>query len=91
MKQIIISENELLLSRILGGSESIIDIGLDDTEHMLPLYSKKGGNHKRDIYLENPRFFRRPFSRGRHWWVSIFILVYFLSEIFHLHHRKNKK
>jgi hypothetical protein len=41
--------------------------------------------------LENPRFFRRPFSRGRHWWVSIFILVYFLSEIFHLHHRKNKK
>ena len=66
MKRIIISENELLLSRILGGSDSIIDIGLDDTEHMLPLYSKRSGSHKRDIYLENPSFFKRPFSGGRH-------------------------
>lgn len=66
MKRIIISENELLLSRILGGSDSIIDIGLDDTEHMLPLYSKRSGNHKRNIYLENPSFFKRPFSGGKH-------------------------
>ena len=46
MKRIIISEDELLLSRILGGSGSVDDIGLTDTEHMLPLYSKKGGNNK---------------------------------------------
>ncbi|MBC7031931.1 hypothetical protein G6O48_23615, partial [Salmonella enterica subsp. enterica serovar Enteritidis] len=55
MKQIIITENKVILSKILGGSSSIDDIGLNDTEHMLPLYSKKGSNHKRDVYLENPR------------------------------------
>ena len=54
MKRIIISKDEVLLSGILGGSGSVDDIGLTDTEHMLPLYSKKGGNHKRDVYLENP-------------------------------------
>ena len=43
MKQIIISKDEVLLSGILGGSGSVDDIGLTDTEHMLPLYSKKGG------------------------------------------------
>ena len=53
MKRIIISKDEVLLSGILGGSGSVDDIGLTDTEHMLPLYSKKGGNHKRDVYLEN--------------------------------------
>ncbi|MDK8272252.1 MAG: hypothetical protein QP756_02450 [Lactobacillus crispatus] len=45
MKRIIISKDEVLLSGILGGSGSVDDIGLTDTEHMLPLYSKKGGNH----------------------------------------------
>lgn len=61
-----ITENELILSRILGGSGSIDDIGLNDTEHMLPLYSKKGNNHKRDAYWENPRFFRVGTSRKEH-------------------------
>ena len=56
MKQIIITDNKVILSKILGGSSSIDDIGLNDTEHMLPLYSKKGSNHKRDVYLENPRY-----------------------------------
>lgn len=42
MKRIIISKDEVLLSGILGGSGSVDDIGLTDTEHMLPLYSKKG-------------------------------------------------
>lgn len=66
MKQIIITENKLTLNRILGGSGSIDDIGLNDTEHMLPLYCKKGSNHKRDVYLENPKFFKSSFHRGRH-------------------------
>ena len=65
MKQIIISKDEVLLSGILGGSGSVDDIGLTDTEHMLPLYSKKGGNHKRDVYLENHKFFQSSFHRGR--------------------------
>ena len=66
MKRIIISEDELLLSRILGGADSVDDIGLTDTEHMLPLYSKKGGNNKRDVYLEDPKFFQSSFHRGRY-------------------------
>lgn len=65
MKRIIISKDEVLLSGILGGSGSVDDIGLTDTEYMLPLYSKKGGNHKRDVYLENPKFFQSSFHRGR--------------------------
>lgn len=65
MKRIIISKDEVLLSGILGGSGSVDDIGLTDTEHMLPLYSKKGGNHKRDVYLENLKFFQSSFHRGR--------------------------
>ena len=65
MKRIIISKDEVLLSGILGGSGYVDDIGLTDTEHMLPLYSKKGGNHKRDDYLEKPKFFQSSFHRGR--------------------------
>ncbi|MGN1272546.1 MAG: hypothetical protein ACI4T3_05405 [Lactobacillus sp.] len=66
MKRINISDNEFILSSILGGSGSVDDIGLNDAEHMLPLYCKKGGNRKRDAYLEGSRFFQVSFPRGRH-------------------------
>lgn len=54
MKKINISNDKLVLAKVVGGSG---DIGLTDTDHMLPLYNKKGKHCGKDrCYLENPRY-----------------------------------